>query len=129
MDRASRYFKCTDGERAVFEAAIKLAMVFHQFIGVPVTRSSARSLEKAVEEAIRIQPWVTAARARIDRRALGRTAGHYGYKTLDASMFIVEVETAYGNARARCAMRFVAELEYPLMFIKSVRRGASNDYQ
>lgn len=127
MDRASRYFKCTDGERAVFEAAIKLAMVFHQFVGVPVTRSSARSLENAIEEAIRIQPWVVSARARIDRRALGRTGGRYGYKTLDARMLVVEVETAYRRARARCAMRFVAELDYPLMFIKSVRGGASND--
>ena len=121
MDRAKRYFKCTDGERAVFEAAIKLAMVFHQFVGVPVTRASARSLEKAIEEAMRIQPWVVRARARIDRRALVKTAGRYGYKSLDARMLVVEVETAYGRARARCSMRFVSELDYPLMCIDEVR--------
>ncbi len=121
MDRARKYFKCSDSERAVFEAAIKLAMVFHQFVGVPVTRASARSLEKAIEEAIKIQPWVARARARIDRGALGKTGGRYGYKTLDARMIYVEVETAYGRARARCAMRFVSELDYPLMFIEEVR--------
>jgi hypothetical protein len=123
MDRAERYFRCTDRERAVFEAAIKLAMVFHQFVGVPVTRSSARSLEKAIEEAIRIQPWVVRARAKIDRRTLGRTTGRYGYKTLDARMLVVTVETAYRRARARCTMRFVAELDYPLMYIESVGSG------
>ncbi len=121
MDRASRYFRCTDGERAVFEAAIKLAMVFHQFVGVSVTRASARSLERAIEEAIKIQPWVVRARARIDRRALGKTGGRYGYKTLDARMLFVEVVTTYGRARARCAMRFVSELDYPLMYIDEVR--------
>jgi hypothetical protein len=121
MDRARRYFKCTDGERAVFEAAIKLSMVFHQFVGVPVTRASARSLERAIEEAIRIQPWVVRARARIDRRALGKSAGHYGYKTLDARMLEIEVETSYGRARARCSMKFVSELDYPLMYIDGVR--------
>jgi hypothetical protein len=121
MDRARKYFRCTDSERAVFEAAIKLAMVYHQFVGVPVTRASAASLEKAIEEAIRIQPWVVRAHARIDRRALGRTGGRYGYKTLAAHMLVVGVETAYGRARARCTMRFVAELDYPLMYIESVR--------
>jgi len=123
MDRARKYFKCTDGERAVFEAAIKLAMVFHQFVGVPVTRASSRSLETAIEEAVRIQPWVVSARARIDRRVLGKTPGRYGYKTLDARMLDVEVETAYGGATARCAMRYVRELGYPLMFIEEVGRA------
>lgn len=120
MDRARKYFKCTDGERAVFEAAIKLAMVFHQFVGVPVTRASARSLETAIEEAVRLQPWVVSAQARIDRKTLGKTGGRYGYKTLDARMLLVEVETAYGGSRARCAMRFVREMGYPLMFIEEV---------
>ncbi len=121
MDRARRYFRCTDGERAVFEAAIKLAMVYHQFVGVPVTRASALSLEKAIEEAVRIQPWVVRARARIDRRALGRKSGRYGYRSLEGRMLRVEVETAYGRARARCTMRFVSELDYPLMYIEEVR--------
>jgi hypothetical protein len=120
MDRARKYFRCTDGERAVFEAAIKLAMVFHQFVGVPVTRASAPSLEKAIEEAVRIQPWVVSARARIDRRALGSSSGRYGYKSLDGRMLSLEVETVYGAARARCSMRFVREMGYPLMFIGKV---------
>jgi len=121
LDRARRYFHCTDAERAVFEGAIKLAMVYHQFVGVPVTRASAGSLEKAITEAIKIQPWVVSARARVDRAALRRRAGRYRYQALDGSMIRVEVVTRYGGAEAVCAMRFVREMEYPLMFVKSVR--------
>ena len=121
MDRARKYFRCTDGERAVFEAAIKLAMVYHQFVGVPVTYASARSLERAIEEAIRLQPWVVRARARIDRRAVRGTPGRYGYRSLDGRMLDVEVTTRYGSAEARCALKFVRELKYPLMFIREVR--------
>ncbi len=120
MDRARKHFSCTDSERAVFEAGIKLAMVYHQFVGVPVTRASARSLEKAIAEAIRIQPWVVRARARIERSALRRSAGRYRYRALDGSMISVDVVTRYGDAEAHCAMRYVGELGYPLMFIRRV---------
>ncbi|MBM4249656.1 MAG: dihydroneopterin aldolase [Euryarchaeota archaeon] len=120
MDRARKHFRCTDAERAVFEAAIKLAMVFHQFVGVPVTRTSRRSLENAIEEAVKIQPWVVSARARIDLREPCRRRGLYGYRTLDGRMLRVRVETEYGTARARCAMQFVRDLDYPLMYIERV---------
>ena len=121
MDRAKEYFNCTDGERAVFEAAIKLAMVYHQFVGVPVTAASVRSLERAIEEAVLVQPWVVSVRARINRAALGRAAGRYGYRSLDGKMLTVEVVTRYGAARARCAMKFVERMNYPLMFIRDVK--------
>jgi hypothetical protein len=124
VDRARKHFKCTDGERAVFEGAIKLAMVYHQFVGVPVTRASARSLERAIEEAVRLQPWVVSARARIDRSALRRSSGRYSYHTLDGRMLAVEVVTRYGSAEARCEMRFVKEMRYPLMFISRVGNAA-----
>ncbi|MGQ9582638.1 MAG: dihydroneopterin aldolase family protein [Thermoplasmatota archaeon] len=120
MDRARKYFSCTDSERAVFEAAIKLAMVYHQFVGVPVTKASAPSLEKAITEAIRIQPWVVRAETKIDRAALRRSVGSYRYRALDGSMISVDVVTRYGSAEARCAMRYVKELGYPLMFIREV---------
>jgi len=123
VDRARKYFSCTDAERAVFEGAIKLAMVYHQFVGVPVTRASAASLEKAIEEAVRLQPWVVSARARIDRGLLGKGSRRYGYRTLDGRMLRLEVVTRYGSARAECAMEFVKEMRYPLMFVRKLGRG------
>jgi hypothetical protein len=120
VDRARKYFRCSDAERAVFEGAIKLAMVYHQFVGVPVTRASAPSLEKAIEEAVRLQPWVTSARARIDKGILGKGSERYGYRTLDGRMLRLEVVTSYGAAWAECAMEFVREMKYPLMFIRRV---------
>ncbi|MEM2870315.1 MAG: dihydroneopterin aldolase family protein [Thermoplasmata archaeon] len=121
MDRARKYFHCTDAERAVFEGGIKLAMVYHQFVGVPVTMASAGSLEKAIVEAVKIQPWVVRASAKIDRAALRGLAGRYRYKTLDGSMLRVEVVTRYGSAEAHCCMHFVREMSYPLMYVKRVR--------
>jgi len=125
MDRAKKFFRCTDAERAVFEGAIKLAMVYHQFVGVPVTKASARSLELAIEEAIKLQPYVVRASARIDRRTLRKLAGRYSYKTLDGRMLKVEVVTRYGGTEAECAMKFVAEMRYPLMFIRRVNKAKS----
>jgi hypothetical protein len=124
VDRARKYFSCTDAERAVFEGAIKLAMVYHQFVGVPVTSASARSLERAIEEAVRLQPWVVSARARIDRGALKKSSGRYGYRTLDGCMLKVEVVTMYGASEAVCVMEFVRELNYPLMYIRRLGAGA-----
>jgi hypothetical protein len=60
------------------------------------------------------------ARVRIDRKALGRAADRYGYKSLDGRMLDVEVVTRYGEAKARCAMKFVEKMNYPLMFIREV---------
>jgi hypothetical protein len=121
MDRARKHFKCNDGERAVFEGAIKLAMVYHQFVGVPVTRASVRSLERAIEEAIRLQPYVVSATARINRAALRTRAGRYSYKTLDGNMLTVEVVTRYRNSEARCGMKYVKEMRYPLMYVQDVK--------
>jgi len=121
MDRARKHFRCSDAERAVFEGAIKLAMVYHQFVGVPVTKASVRSLEKAIEEAVRLQPYVITATARINRAALRDRAGLYSYKTLDGNMLTVEVVTRYGNSQARCGMKYVKEMRYPLMYVQEVK--------
>jgi hypothetical protein len=123
VDRARGYFRCTDGERAVFEGAIKLSMVFHQFLGVPLSRATAPSLEKAIEEAVRLQPWVENVRVRIDRRMLGKGMRRYGYTTLDGSMLRLDVVTRYRTARAEVAMEFVRRMGYPLMFVRRVENG------
>jgi len=120
VDRARKYFSCTDGERAVFEGAIKLAMVYHQFLGVPLSRATVPSLEKAIEEAVRLQPWVESVRVRIDRDMLGKGRKRYGYRSLNGRMLRLDVVTRYRTARAECAMEFVRQMDYPLMFVRMV---------
>ncbi|MCI2413518.1 MAG: dihydroneopterin aldolase, partial [Cuniculiplasma sp.] len=33
VDEAASYFHCTDRERAIFEAGIKLGSIYHQYVG------------------------------------------------------------------------------------------------
>ncbi|MEK6986497.1 MAG: dihydroneopterin aldolase family protein, partial [Candidatus Thermoplasmatota archaeon] len=77
-DPTKDYFAGNDRDRAAFEAGIKLGSIYHQFIGAPLTRETARDLERAIEAGTRVQPLVEDVRVRIDRTRLhGR--GPYKY--------------------------------------------------
>ncbi len=116
-DPTAKFFRCTDRERAAFEAGIKLGAIYHQFVGTAVSRSSAASLERAIEGATRSQPHVVSVRARIDRRRLQRSRGPYRYTSLTGEMFDVTVVTRVGHATATGRLRNIAGLEYPLMWV------------
>lgn len=53
------YFKnLSDRERAVFEGGISLGALFHQFIGTPVSEKTKKSLEIAMSESLKNQPFI-----------------------------------------------------------------------
>ena len=85
-DPASKYFNCNDRERAVFEAGIKLGTIYHQFIGTPVSASNIDILEKAIEESIKIQPFVYDVKVKINRQIIKKKKGIYKYQTLTGEM-------------------------------------------
>ncbi len=120
------FFHCSESERAVFEAGIKLGGLFHQFTGTPVSMKNAESIERAIENALRAQPFVRAINVRIDRKLLAeRCAGGTGeigdgYTTLTGEMLEVKLSVAYCGKMAVCGMRFVPELEYPLMYVDRI---------
>ena len=119
-DPTKDYFAGNDRDRAAFEAGIKLGSIYHQFIGAPLTRETARDLERAIEAGTRVQPLVEDVRVRIDRTRLhGR--GPYKYASLGEDMLTAEVTIRVGQARATGVLRFVPELDYPLMYLKSVQ--------
>ena len=45
-------------EQAVFEAGIKLGALYHQWVGTPISKRSAASVETAIEKAVILQPFV-----------------------------------------------------------------------
>ena len=49
-----------------------------------------------------------------------KTGGTYEYSTLEGRMLTVELKVRYKDALVDCGMKFVEELDYPLMFVKSV---------
>ncbi len=121
-DPTRSYFAGNERDRAVFEAGIKLGSIFHQYVGAPLTRDTARDLERAIESATRVQPMVEDVRVRIDRKRL-RSRGPYKYASLSEEMLHAEVTVRVGAARATAVLRYVPELDYPLMYLKEIRGG------
>lgn len=109
------HFDCTDAERAAFEAGIKLGAAYHQFTGVPVSTANVEAVERAIEGAVGVQPFVVSVRVRIDRSLLREKRHEFDYCGLTGRMLDLEVEVRYGEAGVLAAVRWDDELEYPLM--------------
>jgi hypothetical protein len=118
-DPTTPYFAGTERDRAAFEAGIKLGSIAHQYIGTPLTRKTAGSLETAIEGSTRAQPLVERVRVRIDRKRL-RARGPYRYGVLTEDLLHVEVTVRVGTSRATAILRYVPELDYPLMYLKAI---------
>jgi len=119
-DPLTRLFRCSDRERAVFEAGVELGSVYHQYVGTPVNGRGVRALERAIEAGMRAQPSVVAARARIDTAALRRGTTRMGYASLSGEMLDVTVTTRVGRAKAVARLRYVPSLRYPAMLVERV---------
>ncbi len=119
-ERAASFFHCTDRERAVFEAGIKLAAVYHQFIGTPISYSNVESLERAIEEGVKVQPFVESVKVRVRRERLKRKRNEYDYQSLTGDMLDVTVTILIGKVRAIGEMRYIDDIRYPLMYISSI---------
>jgi len=119
-ERAAAFFACTPRERAVFEAGIKLAAVYHQFIGTPVSASNVDGLERAIEEGVRVQPFVDDVSVRIGRDRLRRKRNEYDYQSLTGEMLDVTVRIKLEGAVAVGRMRYIEDISYPLMYVESI---------
>jgi dihydroneopterin aldolase len=119
-DLASRYFNCSERERAVFEAGIKLGTIYHQFVGTPVAAANVEILERAIEDGVRVQPFVKDVKVAICREALRRKKDEFDYQTLTGNMMNVELTVAVGGTTVVAAMDFKDDLHYPLMYVKEI---------
>lgn len=116
-DPAAGYFKCTERERAIFEAGIKLGTVYHQYVGVPINLSNIRSLENAIRESVMVQPFVESAEVNIDLEMVKKRQGVYKYITLSGEMLNVKLEIKYGDSSIRARLEYIEEMDYPLMHL------------
>jgi dihydroneopterin aldolase len=106
----------SDRESAVFEAAIKLGALYHQWVGTPVSRDSAKSLEKAIEKSVILQPFVEEITVQLDRSLM--TPNPYGYSEVTGLMFDVEIITRVGFSYCRAVLK--PHGTYPLMEIAEI---------
>ncbi len=122
---ASSKFTCTENERAAFEAGIKMATIYHQFVGSPVNRRSVAGLEKAIAEAIEVQPYAYSAKVKIDRSVFPEGNDRYSYISLTGDMIDAIVTIRLGGYQVVAEMRYDEDLKYPLMFISSLEKHPS----
>lgn len=103
----------TDRENAVFEAAIKLGALYHQFVGTPISRNTAATVEAAIESAVSLQPYVTRIEVHLDKSLMNENP--FGYSELTGAMYDVTIETKFNDAVCKAQLRF--ENGYPMMKI------------
>ena len=111
MGSAHIHGETTDREQAIFEAGIKLGALYHQWVGTPISRESAASVESAIEKAVILQPFVEEITVRLDRSPMKKNV--FGYSELSGLMFDVEIVTRVGFSYCRAAL--APENGYPLM--------------
>jgi len=107
----------SDHEQAIFEAGIKLGALYHQWVGTPISRQSAASVETAIEKAVILQPFVEEITVRLDRSPMKKNV--FGYSELSGLMFDVEIVTRVGFSYCRAVLS--PENGYPLMKIVELK--------
>lgn len=128
MDPAAKYFcrEATERERAVFEGGIALAALYHQFVGTPISRADRRAvetLENAMERAAKLQPYREDVKVKINIDTQKDVNSPYCYESLRGEHLDLTVKTRYGRAKATARLRYIPELDYPLMYIEEVSEG------
>jgi dihydroneopterin aldolase len=109
-------------EALLFEAGIKLGGIFHQYLGIPVSRRTATALARSIEAAVALQPFVEKVRVRIEPGRGGATGrGRFGYRYVTAEMVDARVTLVHGAARVVARLSYRRDLRYPLMRVESAR--------
>lgn len=97
-----------------------MAAVYHQFIGTPVSAANVESLERAIEEGVKVQPFVESVDVHIRRDRLRMKRNEYDYQSLTGELLDVTVAIRIGKVRAVGEMRYLDDIHYPLMFVRSI---------
>jgi len=121
MDVNVKYFgNISKRERAIFEGAITMGALFHQFIGTPVSINSVESLERSIENAMALQPCIKKVEIQIDREILEKIKNEYDYISLTGEMLNIRILSEYFDKRAVIRLKYIPELDYPLMYVEEV---------
>jgi len=118
-DSAASRFACDDVQRACFEAGIKMATIYHQFTGTPFCGATRAGLERAIEDCIRTQPYVSSVEVSIHCEG-GDKADQYTYTSLTGDMIDAVVTISLNGTDVTAEMRYDEELKYPLMYVSAI---------
>ena len=121
-DSALEFFaEMSDREHAIFEAGICLASILHQLIGLPVKADDEflKDLAEVVQRSFSLQPFRADVRIKIIKDRL-KISKKYEYGIVSPESLDVRVEVRYGDARAVGRLRYIDELDYPLIYVEEV---------
>lgn len=121
MDVDKEYFSnITTRERAIFEGAISMGALFHQFVGTPVNKNTKNSLETSMEESLKLQPAIEDVKVNIRFDKLEESMTEFEYTSLTGDMLDVKIYTKVENVTAIIRIEFIEELNYPLMYVEDI---------
>lgn len=121
MDVDKKYFSnITTRERAIFEGAISMGALFHQFVGTPVNKNTKNCLETCMEESLRLQPAIEDVKVNIRFDKLEESMTEFEYTSLTGDMLDVKIYTKVENVLATIRIEFIEELNYPLMYVEDI---------
>lgn len=125
IDPAKKFFdkNISDRERAIFEGAITLGAIYHQFTGIPISKDPKiiEAVEKAIKLTMELQPFKEKVEVKINTDQIKESKKHpYNYDVLKGSTLEVKVTAKYGKGKAILTMKHISELNYTLMFIEKV---------
>ncbi|MDI6645249.1 MAG: dihydroneopterin aldolase family protein [Methanobacteriaceae archaeon] len=121
MEVDEKYFKnISSRERTIFEGAITMGALFHQFIGTPVSIKNREILEKSIKNAMELQPCIKKVEVKINQEMLQELNSEFDYVSLAGDMLDVRVFSEYNDINAIIRMEYIEELKYPLMYVESV---------
>ena len=121
MDVDKKFFSnISPRERAIFEGAITMGALFHQFDGTPVNKKSAKSLAKSMQEAMELQPCIEKVEVTINPEMLDQIENEFDYTSLNGNMLDVKVVSVFEGKKAVIRMKYIDELSYPLMYIEDI---------
>lgn len=122
MDVDKEFFSnITSRERAIFEGAISMGALFHQFVGTPVNNQTKKSLEDAMRNSLNLQPAIEDVEVNIDFTRLEDTMSEFDYTSLTGDMLDVKIHTKVDDVKAVIRIRFIEELNYPLMYVEDIK--------
>ena len=100
MDVDKEYFSnITTRERAIFEGAISMGALFHQFVGTPVNKETKKSLETSMEESLKLQPAIEDVEVEIRFDKLEESMTEFDYTSLTGDMLDVKIHTKVENVK------------------------------
>lgn len=124
IDKARVFFdkKITDRERAIFEGAIGLSAIFHQFIGTPISNDieTIKLLEETIRKSMLIQPFKKEVKVKINVNKDLKKEEEYSYRSLEGKDFDVTVISEYGESKVTSRMRYIPEMDYVLMYVEKI---------